>query len=343
MQYKLLSYIEELKEQDNDNSKIKNQIFVTTHSANITAKLKMNSLILFSTDRSKSPPINMAVNLSNNFEYAKVKKLLPNDTSIEKKEEDRTNLLKAAEEHLEKFLDVTRSDILFSEKIILVEGIAEKLLIPFFHEELIEDHIAIIELGGINFNYFLPLIFNTNKKVLCITDRDKEIIIQTNTGLALDFKQYNTALPQIKDMFKAFSTQIKINTQKKYGSTFEKELFIENYESDKGFSTLLTIALPKDYKELINHKSLTYWTENYTQHITNQKQRIYISDVIEKYKKLYDSDEQNKELIEKMFFTDLFYHYVRNKKGGFALNLFKYKNDIKLPSYIEEGIIWLKA
>ena len=39
---------------------------------------------------------------------------------------------KDAKLHLTKFLDVTRSDMLFADKVILVEGIAEKLLMPLF-------------------------------------------------------------------------------------------------------------------------------------------------------------------------------------------------------------------
>lgn len=34
-----------------------------------------------------------------------------------------------------KFLDVTRSDLLFADKVILVESIAEKLLLPMFMDK----------------------------------------------------------------------------------------------------------------------------------------------------------------------------------------------------------------
>ena len=36
--------------------------------------------------------------------------------------------------------------------------------------------------------------------------------------------------------------------------------------------------------------------------------------VIESYKKLYDEDSKNKILIEKIFFSEIFYHYVKTKK-----------------------------
>lgn len=67
-----------------------------------------------------------------------------------------------AKAHLTKFLDVTRSDMLFSDKVILVEGIAEKLLVPLFMEicgcSYEDEHISIVEIGGKHFKYFVELL-----------------------------------------------------------------------------------------------------------------------------------------------------------------------------------------
>ena len=35
-----------------------------------------------------------------------------------------------------KFLDVTKSDMVFAKKIVLVEGLAEKLILPKFMEKI---------------------------------------------------------------------------------------------------------------------------------------------------------------------------------------------------------------
>lgn len=338
MQYKLLAYIENLQEQENNDIKIKNQIFVTTHSPNITATLSTHNIILLSINRNNSIPTNKAVVLSNNFNYNIVKSLFDNSADDEI---ERSRLLIQAQEHLSKFLDVTRSDILFSEKIILVEGIAEKLLIPKYFKDLVKEHVSIIELGGINFNYFLPLAFNTYKKILCITDKDIEIMDEDDNGLTLNIDNYHKETNRINKMFSLLPNQIKVCQQSKFGSTFEKEIFIENYEN--GFEILMTMVLASNFCELIKHKSLNYWNENYLKYITNGNQRKFIGDLISKYKVLYDGDDTNKELIERMFFTNLFYHYVRNKKGDFALELFEHIDSIKIPSYIEEGVKWLNS
>ena len=64
--------------------------------------------------------------------------------------------------------------------------------------------------------------------------------------------------------------------------------------------------------------------------------------MINKYIKLY-GQVSNKSLVEKMFFTNLFYHYVRDKKGSFALDLFNNVDRINIPTYIKEGIEWLNS
>ncbi|WP_373554290.1 ATP-dependent endonuclease, partial [Terribacillus saccharophilus] len=69
-----------------------------------------------------------------------------------------------SKKYVQRFLDATKSNMLFSEKIILVEGLAEQLLMSLFAEYLntsLEDsHIAVINVGGKYFDHFLNL-FNT--------------------------------------------------------------------------------------------------------------------------------------------------------------------------------------
>ena len=73
--------------------------------------------------------------------------------------------------HLSKFLDVTRSDMLFADKVILVEGIAEKLLMPLFMDacgcSYEDEHISIVEIGGKHFEYFIELSMIDNFASLC--------------------------------------------------------------------------------------------------------------------------------------------------------------------------------
>lgn len=157
MQYKLFKYLCDLDLADNLNQ----QIFVTTHSSNITAVAGIDNMFMLEYNRSISPPDCTQQSLRKQFE-----------------DHNGENTKADAKSHLTKFLDVTRSDMLFANKVILVEGIAEKLFMPLFMEvcncPYEDEHISIVEIGGKHFEHFVEL-FNgnsVNKKVLCITDRD---------------------------------------------------------------------------------------------------------------------------------------------------------------------------
>lgn len=128
MQYKLFKYLRELDIEDNLNQ----QIFVTTHSSNITAVAGLDNMFMIEYDRFSTPPDCTQQSLKKQFE----------DVSGENAKAD-------AKSHLTKFLDVTRSDMLFANKVILVEGIAEKLFMPLFMEACNcpyeDEHISTVE------------------------------------------------------------------------------------------------------------------------------------------------------------------------------------------------------
>lgn len=100
-------------------------------------------------------------------------------------------LSKSSIEFLNRWLDVTKSTLLFARGIILVEGIAEAMLLPEFAKivlpkypklpKTLEDGgISVINMNGIYFNHFMQLFADLNKNgsksipVRCagITDND---------------------------------------------------------------------------------------------------------------------------------------------------------------------------
>ena len=92
--------------------------------------------------------------------------------------------------------------------MILVEGIAEKLLLPLFMEKCgcpyEDEHISIVEIGGKHFGHFVEL-FNGNavaKKVLCITDRDFK---WRDNGAIQGYSEYeNDTTSHIEDLKQRF-------------------------------------------------------------------------------------------------------------------------------------------
>jgi putative ATP-dependent endonuclease of OLD family len=156
MQYKFLKFLNENKKE----KKVR-QIFVSTHSTHITSAVSLDEIICLHNeggDTNVGYPKNVFLN------------------------EDGTENIKS-KKYVQRFLDATKSDMLFAQKILLVEGISEQLLLSIFAnylgKSLEDNHIAVINVGGRYFKHFLYLFDSLKehtipKKVICITDRDPE-------------------------------------------------------------------------------------------------------------------------------------------------------------------------
>src|SRR5690606_21136704 len=150
MQYKFLKFLNENKKE----KKVR-QIFVTTHSTHITSAVSLDEIICLHNENGET-----SIGYPNRvFPAEKNKK------------------------YVQRFLDATKSDMLFAQKVLFVEGIAEQLLMSIFanylDKSLENNHVAIINVGGRYFSHFL-YIFDSEKentiykKIVCLTDRDPE-------------------------------------------------------------------------------------------------------------------------------------------------------------------------
>ena len=156
MQYKFLKFLNENKKE----KKVR-QIFVTTHSTHITSAVSLDELIC----------------LHNEFGETSIG--YPKKVFAEENETENTK----SKKYIQRFLDATKSDMLFAQRILFVEGIAEQLLMSIFAnylgESLEDKHVAVINVGGRYFNHFLKLFdslkpFTIPKRIVCLTDRDPE-------------------------------------------------------------------------------------------------------------------------------------------------------------------------
>ncbi|MCH7333675.1 ATP-dependent nuclease [Acinetobacter modestus] len=151
MQYKFLQFLKKNKKE----GKVR-QIFVTSHSTHITSAVSLSEIICLYKEADETK-----------ISYPDM--IFPSDGKSKR--------------YVQRFLDATKSDILFSQKILFVEGIAEQLLMSIFARYLgksLEDHhVAVVNVGGRYFTHFLHLFDSNNsntifKKVACITDIDPE-------------------------------------------------------------------------------------------------------------------------------------------------------------------------
>lgn len=67
--------------------------------------------------------------------------------------------------------------LLLSNRVFLVEGATEFLMLPYFYEQITgktieDDGISIISCNGISYNNYIKIAEKTNKKIAVITDND---------------------------------------------------------------------------------------------------------------------------------------------------------------------------
>lgn len=333
MQYKLFKYLRDLDISDNLNQ----QIFVTTHSSNISAVAGLDNMFMLEYNRSLTPPNCVQQSLEEHF-----------------KDSDGSTYKTEAKKHLTKFLDVTRSDMLFAKKVILVEGIAEKLLMPLFMQACgcpyEDEHISIVEIGGKHFEHFLELFNGNNvcKKVLCITDRDFKWLDQD--GILCSLTDYSAFEPphitKLKTRFNIDNCHIV--TQCMGGRTFEDEFFLANMDSGISanfFKKVLCENLSAYFSK--NSFDLAAWEANKAE-IDGRSLKT-----IEKYLNAFNSrkdrTEENSIYYQKLIFAELFLHYAKDSKGDIALQilsdeeLFDHNQATKIivPKYIQEGLEWV--
>lgn len=163
LQVNLYSFL--LKAVDNNNS----QIFITTHSPSLTSRIPLDSLILL---RDK------AYRICDCFKNRGAENIaFDGDSKLTDKKTDYYRNM------LSRYLDVTRSQLFFSNACLFVEGISEALMINKFSElygkPIIEKQIELVNLEGTAFTQFL-LLFNSiyaekrlPMKVAVITDGDQ--------------------------------------------------------------------------------------------------------------------------------------------------------------------------
>jgi putative ATP-dependent endonuclease of the OLD family len=160
LQYKLLRFLRRRVNQAGTNR----QVFVTTHSTHVTAACSLDDLICLAVDEPGAPP-----------RVAYPGRVFADDAAGT-----------ASKNYVERFLDATKSSMLFAKSVVLVEGMAELLVVPVLAEYLglpLDFHrVALVAVEGSTFKHFLPLFgacateelrsYAIPRPVACLVDAD---------------------------------------------------------------------------------------------------------------------------------------------------------------------------
>jgi len=160
LQYKLLKYIQKRLSPEQTSR----QVFLTTHSTHITAAAGLEPIICLNLSETDGGV------------YAAYPARVFGESPGGK----------ASRNYVERYLDATKSNMLFAKGVIFVEGIAEQLLVPCLSQcigrPVETHHVAVIAVGGVTFKHFLPLFgagedehlrsYALRRPVACMVDAD---------------------------------------------------------------------------------------------------------------------------------------------------------------------------
>ncbi len=326
MQYKFLKFLNE-----NKKDKKVRQIFITTHSTHITSAVSLDEIICLHNENSQTT-------------IGYPSKVFPTLQS---------------QKYVQRFLDATKSDMLFAQKILLVEGIAEQLLLSILADyldvSLADNHIATINIGGRYFDHFLYLFDSSqentiHKKVVCITDRDPESKGKANSKYKKCYPfEYNLDTDKYDYKFNIFDQKyehkkhpnITFFSQNDKGKTFEYDLVLNNPSSN----ILITDSMSnkEEIQELMTlYKDSSSTVDDLLNVLRDSKENTRIKTSIQANSN-YNEDEKKRHIIASRYLNsigkgenalELAYNLSENlKKKGTDEFI-----DFIIPPYIQNAI-----
>lgn len=254
LQYSFLRYLkEELKDQQ-----ISRQIFITTHSTHITSAVGLDPIIrLNESPDGGSPTVAYPARVfSDSSEDSNSKK------------------------YVERFLDASKSTMLFSKSVLLVEGITEQLVFPILAEyegrSLEKCHVALVRVDSNTFKHFLKLFgigtaaanrhFALTNKVCCVIDADPSAIIkeatppntrrwkacwtfEIGTDTNYEYKVISTTAHDLKVLQETNPNLLVCVRDDGFGKTFEYDFAHDNPNSTLLFTGAVSI---NDYSRYLD-------------------------------------------------------------------------------------------
>ena len=316
LQYHFLNFLR----QNIQDGKVK-QVFVTSHSPSLTAKVKMDELCCLFKDNSSVTKAYYPGMIYSNDEKSK--------------------------KFVQRYLDATRADMFFADKILFVEGLAEQILIPVFvkvlgyEKEWLKQQAIIINLSGRYFDHFLKM-YNGNigtfpVRVACITDRDPVVKKDgTDRFVSCWPVEYSDGDGRYQNHGQKYVDQYSENTnihffsQDQYGKTLEYD--IARYNSKNEIIITNSMSHISELKDMQTKETFA--------EVCNVCKSKELKDLFTNNTK-WNDDLKRTGLIAARYLCSL-------SKGEYALELATVLSEsaetmesFVVPPYIENAIKWL--
>lgn len=305
-----------------DHPWLKTQLVLSTHSNHVVNEVDLNCMRYFRRvmDAADKIPVSNVINLSSTFGS-----------------DDET------EQFVTRYIRLTHCDIFFADAVILVEGPAEKILVPSFLTKAGLDsyYISVIEINGRHAHSFHSLIDKIGIPTLIVTDIDATETV-TEDGKENDVsvitakgKGYKTGNPSVKNWLpgKALIDDLmaldgKEKTVDNVRIAFQTPISVKwNKEKEE-----YTEICPYTFEDALIFTNLELFRQD------GLKKMGTITTIANLLKKNTSAVDLQKAIFSKLESKGSF------KKADFAISLL-YKKDfyeITAPAYIQEGLEWMK-
>jgi len=233
----------------------------------------------------------------------------------------------AAIRFLEKYLSITHCDLFFADATILIEGSAERLLLPLMIDmcapQLKSSYLTTLEVGGAHAHRFEGLLSFLKIPYLIITDLDSVSEEKNHPACRADTPGAITSNPVLKrllgvrtiDELVAMKDADKEDLNHDRFITFQLDVDVEH----KGEQNTLR---PRTFEESIAYHNLGLIQSGELRILPGE----FPSQLADAYEQIY----------QKIRSSDF-------KKTDFAISLLLTQHNWKVPGYIEEGLHWLQT
>ena len=280
--------------QENNNM----QIILTSHSPTLISRFKIDKLIVLQQIKDKIKISNLS----------------------------KINFENGEQEIIERYLDVTKSQMFFAKGIIFVEGITEALLINEFskilNRNLDKYAVEIVNINGVDFEPFAKIFqIENNKNLLntkCSIITDDDRCTNPNNKDSFIKKEEIGAYTKISE-----EDLIEINNKLKYGDMSDRAKKIIEYSKNN----IKVVTAKKTFE--------------YEMAKIQENREIMLEILNEIHPQIYNLIEPYKETDSDELFATRMWIAIKDSKSEFAqklLNKIIQGNKFIVPNYIEEAI-----
>lgn len=295
-----------------DKKQFTTQLVISTHSSHIAHEIDFTCLRYFK----RQPAIN-----DGDVSCATIVSLL--DTFG-----DETDTSRFAT----RYLKTTHCDIFFADAVILVEGAAERILLPHFirnhFNPLAEGYISILEVSGSHAHRLKPLIESLGIIALIFTDLDsidlansrKSVRPEKGKGYQTGNPTLKTWLPKVQELDALLSSKELVHTQYPIRVAFQNS-------KDVVYKGATASAIPYTFEDALALENLDLISESNG------------TGLISVFKKAIAESVDVNQLSESLFNS-----LSKASKAAFALDLLFERDPalLKVPAYIRDGLTWLQ-